>query len=170
MATYVPIIDTQVDPDAPLTSALAYQFRDNPTAVWEGDDSAPAIDEGAYSSVFGSYTLNNTYQTINNIKKTDAIAIRGFVNDGGAATIFQLRFSSDNGSTWSAATDINAVAGMSFYVWVDLVAGMVQRLNSDNTGALDDLTISTIAAAAGADAISFRVGVTDTGTAVVSRT
>jgi hypothetical protein len=43
MADYVTISDTQVDPDAPITSQLAYAWRDNPTAIAEGASGAPRI-------------------------------------------------------------------------------------------------------------------------------
>jgi hypothetical protein len=42
MATYVPILDTQLDPDAPLTSQLMYQLRDNTLAIAESDTTVPA--------------------------------------------------------------------------------------------------------------------------------
>ena len=42
MATYVPILDTQLDPDAPLTSLLMYQLRDNTLAIAESDTTVPA--------------------------------------------------------------------------------------------------------------------------------
>lgn len=42
MATYVPILDTQLDPDAPLTSTLMYQMRDNLIAIAESDTTVPA--------------------------------------------------------------------------------------------------------------------------------
>ncbi len=41
MATYNAIIDTQLDPDSPLTSNLAFQFRDNPLAIAQADSSVP---------------------------------------------------------------------------------------------------------------------------------
>lgn len=43
MATYVPILDTQLDPDAPLTSTLMYQLRDNTLAIAEGATGAARI-------------------------------------------------------------------------------------------------------------------------------
>lgn len=42
MSTYVPILDTQLDPDAPLTSSLMYQLRDNALAIAESDTTVPA--------------------------------------------------------------------------------------------------------------------------------
>jgi hypothetical protein len=50
MATYVPILDTQLDPDAPLTSQLMYQLRDNLLAVAEGASGALRIQGMALAS------------------------------------------------------------------------------------------------------------------------
>jgi len=55
MAVYVTITDSQLDPDAPLTSQLAYQWRDNPIAMFEGAVGAPrlqlaALDAGFYTA------------------------------------------------------------------------------------------------------------------------
>jgi hypothetical protein len=43
MPAYIPITDAQTDPDAPLTSELAKQWRDNPIAIIEGATGAPRI-------------------------------------------------------------------------------------------------------------------------------
>lgn len=50
MADYVAITDSQVDPDAPLTSELAYAWRDNLIAVTEGAVGAPRIQDAAMGS------------------------------------------------------------------------------------------------------------------------
>lgn len=47
MADWTNITDTQVDPDAPLTSELAYAWRDNPIAIAEGAAGAPRIRDAA---------------------------------------------------------------------------------------------------------------------------
>jgi len=47
MAVYVTITDSQLDPDAPLTSQLAYQWRDNPEAMFEGAAGAPRLQLAA---------------------------------------------------------------------------------------------------------------------------
>jgi len=46
MTTYNAITDSQVDPDAPLTSQLGYQWRDNPIAMAEGSAGAPYVAAG----------------------------------------------------------------------------------------------------------------------------
>lgn len=43
MADWVDIQDSQIDPDAPLTSELAYSWRDNPIAIAEGAVDAPKV-------------------------------------------------------------------------------------------------------------------------------
>ena len=53
--SYVTILDTQLDPDAPLTSQLAYQWRDNPEAIALGLSGATRVRGAAmYGSVAGS--------------------------------------------------------------------------------------------------------------------
>lgn len=44
MADYVAILDTQIEPDAPLTAVLAGQWRDNPIAIAGGAPGAPRVD------------------------------------------------------------------------------------------------------------------------------
>lgn len=47
MADWTVISDSQVDPDAPITSELGYAFRDNPIAITEGAAGAPRIQDAA---------------------------------------------------------------------------------------------------------------------------
>jgi len=42
MPSYIPITDSETDPDAPLTSELAKKWRDNFIAAFEGDPAAVA--------------------------------------------------------------------------------------------------------------------------------
>lgn len=46
MADWTVISDTSLDPDAPLTSELAYAWRDNPIAIAEGAPGAPVLTGG----------------------------------------------------------------------------------------------------------------------------
>lgn len=43
MADYNAILDTQIEPDAPLTAQLGAQFRDNPIAIAERAPSSPIV-------------------------------------------------------------------------------------------------------------------------------
>lgn len=47
MADWRTISDTEVDPDAPVTSELAYAFRDNVIAAFEGASGAPRLQDAA---------------------------------------------------------------------------------------------------------------------------
>ena len=49
MANWTVISDTALGPDAPLTSELAYAWRDNAIAITEGAAGAPRIVAGAMS-------------------------------------------------------------------------------------------------------------------------
>lgn len=64
MADWVTINDSQVDPDAPLTSELAYAWRDNPVALAEGAVGAPRIEDaalGATATSDGATWIGNRY-------------------------------------------------------------------------------------------------------------
>jgi hypothetical protein len=73
MADYVTISDTQVDPDAPITSQLAYAWRDNPTAIAEGASGAPRIQTASIeNNAVTSSKIENNAVTSSKIKN-DAV-------------------------------------------------------------------------------------------------
>lgn len=47
MATYTAITDAEIDQDSPITQTLMTKYRDNLTAVIEGDASAPKVRTAA---------------------------------------------------------------------------------------------------------------------------
>lgn len=49
MTTYIPILNSEIDPESPVTESLAQRWRDNPIAIAEGDSAAPRINPGAIS-------------------------------------------------------------------------------------------------------------------------
>ena len=76
MADYVEILDTQIEPDAPLTAVLAGQWRDNPIAIAEGADDAPSLqgagwlpynmttNDAAATGVFFSAAADGSFTTL----------------------------------------------------------------------------------------------------------
>lgn len=103
MTDYVEITDTQVDPDAPLTSQLAYQWRDNWIAGFEGAAGAPrlaikpiAATNTTATAIPGGYS---GFSAIINYTLITSIA--------GSATL-KLQFSGD-GSTWPASLTLVSV-------------------------------------------------------------
>lgn len=61
MADWTVITDSQVDPDAPLTSELAYAWRDNVIAAFEGAVGAPRLAFGALDSWYSTAGAVGTY-------------------------------------------------------------------------------------------------------------
>lgn len=58
MADYIPILNTQIEPQAPVTSELMFQLRDNPEAIAEGAVGASRILANATSgSIAGGNLL-----------------------------------------------------------------------------------------------------------------
>ena len=77
MPEYQEILDSEVEPEAPLTSSLGVRFRDNPLAVWEGADGAPRIQTDA---------LNNSAVTQDKLKM-GTNSVSGTVSGGEQVTI-----------------------------------------------------------------------------------
>ena len=50
MATWITPIDSETDPDAPLTSSLAKRWDNNVIAMTEGASGAPKVQDGALGS------------------------------------------------------------------------------------------------------------------------
>jgi hypothetical protein len=93
MATYTAITDAEIDQDSPITQTLMTKYRDNLTAVIEGDASAPQIqteaiaDDAVTTAKLAvatrsfSGTVNN--QTSTSISFTDNFAFAVRVTDLG---------------------------------------------------------------------------------------
>lgn len=54
MATYTAITDEEIDQDSPITQTLMTKYRDNLTAVIEGDASAPKVEDAALDTTVTS--------------------------------------------------------------------------------------------------------------------
>lgn len=44
---YIPIANSEIDPDSPLATSLTFRFRDNPIAIANGDAGAPRVSRRA---------------------------------------------------------------------------------------------------------------------------
>lgn len=113
MADWTNINDSQVDPDAPVTSELGYAWRDNPIAIAEGAPGAPRIVRGALSTATNSVSGSvpgegsavvqlNAYSFFPNIRKIlgGGSALRVEAVDAGTAgaDIAQFELSQDGPS------------------------------------------------------------------------
>ena len=91
MSTYIAITDSQLDPDAPLTSQLAYQWRDNPLAVFEGAASAPLALMPTV--LLGTLTTTSgTTATLSSLVLTPYRFLRMTLNGVSFSTSAQLQF------------------------------------------------------------------------------
>lgn len=112
MADWRTISDTEVDPDAPVTSELAYAFRDNVIAAFEGASGAPRLADAALPTNSGSATASGRTWVAYRMALAGAANIGSYImarKFSGAAAFLgdtvpgsQLSASSANGSIVSA--------------------------------------------------------------------
>jgi hypothetical protein len=115
-------------PGEPITAAKALLWYENPIAIAEGADGAPKIAatalEGNKLQAFGATT--NSWAGLSDLDAVKELFVTGLVSFSGAPQNFQIRFSSDNGSSWGSAQTV--FAGISserkrFELHFDLVTG-----------------------------------------------
>ena len=124
MASYVTITDSQVDPEAPITSELMSSLRDNPLAIAEAAAGAPKIDPTALDT-----TLSGPVSASRSASSGAGTTVFLTVTDLDAARVLfisslftmshptsepnsgSLRYevSSNNGSSWAYETIISDV-------------------------------------------------------------
>lgn len=103
MADYIAITDSQIEPEAPVTSELMNQLRDNPIAIAGGAVDAPrVVSEGMV--LFPVFEFNSAYTAPTNYWG----GVCGFVNLTGQASassrIVEVRYqTSDDGGTTTSA-------------------------------------------------------------------
>ena len=105
MADWKQIPDTDVDPDAPITSELMYALRDNPVAVAEGAIGAPKIHPNAIQpKIFEAILGFNTPVTVTDLDTSLLVEFYFFLskNGGTGSLTLEWRASNDNGSTFGA--------------------------------------------------------------------
>ncbi len=141
MTTYTAILDTQVDPDAPITSGLGYQFRDNPIAIAEGAAGAPRIARKHISGRGAPVTFTS-------IGSYTGAELNIFVDDGGdASASLSIALSDDGGSSFYAATSLPTVTtnDPAHHVgFIDFVTGQIRFISNDGS------VTQTVATLAGA--------------------
>ena len=120
MADYVTISDTSVDPDAPLTSQLAYAWRDNPIAIAEGSTGAPKIAK----PIYGAKGATITFTGLDDFSGASARFYNDAANGGSTVSVSF----SDNGTTFYGSTVIYSSFGAfnSSVVgdfWIDFSSG-----------------------------------------------
>lgn len=147
MTTYITILDTQVDPDAPITSGLGHQFRDNPIAISEGASGAPydwhswhpyngaSVGDGVTGEIW-SFATDGLIASIETPVLSDgfdyALKIDDLSTSGGPVAI-TIDVYAQTSSTWVTAyttAEINPARVVSGFV--SLIG---TRINGYSTGA-----------------------------------
>lgn len=158
MADYIEILDTQIEPDAPLTAALAAQFRDNPVAITEGSPDALRVKSRAINPEFLPL-VNGTGTEITGWTNLDPLTVVEiftaiFTVDN---RTMQIRASNDGGlnyGSWASMTPSWTGSGVyaAFYTTVSLDDGSFESAVADSSaqGISGSLGVSNI------DAIQIR--------------
>jgi hypothetical protein len=143
MTDYVAITDTQIEPDAPVTAALAGQWRDNPIAVSEGAPDAPKV----YGAAFGpGYWLGFRTASPAEYVDVDLTNTRWLKVEFTAGSIGEIQQSDDGGVTLGTSY---ALLGPIRYI--DLQTGDTIR----DTGTTYATTASDFVPLSGCNAVRF---------------
>ena len=86
MPTYTAINDTQIQPEAPVTSELMTLLRDNPIAVAEGDSGAPRVVSPALGLTFKTGSVSRTTSGTSTILTLDTTDLSN-LSDMGVALL-----------------------------------------------------------------------------------
>ena len=150
MADYNAISDTQLDPDAPLTSQLGYQFRDNPIAIAEGALGAPRNSLGSIERVAAgdvvralktSPSANVSIAFQYSIIQSGSLRVRGTNTaspaQGGGLTITRFRGGVGTVILNNTAIDQTVDFAIEPFDYVTI------NQNASGTGAIATITVST---------------------------
>lgn len=163
MADWVTITDSQVDPDAPLTSELAYAWRDNPIAIAEGAPGAPKVvaeaNAAPYVLAMQAATTANTFVTINGLEDMEAIRIDLMLAAVNTVAQLQFQFSGDNGATWGTQTTIHTIenaSGIILTSHINLVTGVSVTTGVTGIGSTTSTSVAEPSLSIPANCTSFR--------------
>lgn len=129
MADWVNITDAQVDPDAPLTSELAYAWRDNPIAIAEGAVGAPRVQWRAWEKSFIAAVSSalTTPVAVTGIGDVGMLYLDINANSSSGSPSINIGFSNDGGSTWGANQTLSfgtvITAGVNYRIYLNLQTG-----------------------------------------------
>ena len=108
MADWVTITDSQVDPDAPLTSELAYAWRDNPVAIAEGAVGAPKVEPQALLAPSASLIVlaGTNLGAFTGLDRIKCVEFVWAVAAGTGSVNLNIAFSNDGGSSWGGTQTV----------------------------------------------------------------
>lgn len=113
MPDYRVIADSEVQPDAPVTSSLGFALRDNPAAIAQGATGAPKNRSESLnlSTASGDRTSDGVVFTMNGLDRVATLMVNSYSSithtAAGSATV-RYRTSTNGGSTWSGYTTFDS--------------------------------------------------------------
>lgn len=162
MTTYTNIPNALVQVGAKPFATTIQALRDNPLAIAEGAAGAPKVAGAALGGVYLGFidrVNTTTPQGFNDLGRWRTIILHGRVSTATTVTDVQIRFSSDNGATWSAWTIIVDGASTARNVFcvisVEKQNDIVRVSGTNGTGAFDQVTSVSIPDDANAFQLSF---------------
>lgn len=151
MTDYIAINDTQLDPDAPLTSSLAYQWRNNPIAMAEGAAGAPLVQGHALENVFLGF-LDNDVNGYSQPFTDNLSRIKRFLVVVTGLASPRIWFSTDGGSTVASEQEISVTD----HFYVDLVDEEVKGIGQAGDPPVYSIVTPSVTFTANYNAIGFR--------------
>lgn len=116
---YIPINNTQVDPDSPVTAELMTALRDNPLAIAAGEAGAPRIARSAMGLMgfagAGNFSTTAGVGTdfridVGGSARQAVFHVHGIaVGGGGTSRPIRIRMSGNGGTTWTGWTTLFTV-------------------------------------------------------------
>lgn len=159
MTTYVTPIDSQTDPDAPLTSELAKRWDNNLVSVLELDATAPKMKVSVEADSAGSIVDPTVIDGLSNF---NGVILNGFIgNVSSGESVISLALSDDGVTYGSELTIITTdlIANGSFKCFVDLSTGVVKGAYQCETSIRNAGSITGTIAGGGASVSHLRVSV-----------
>jgi len=137
MATYDPPIDSQTDPDAPLTSNLGKRWDNNPIAIAEGASGAPRVSPAAWGHTVNAYSAIGTV-TVDGLALYGGVVIDVKYRNSVAAGVDMTIELSDDGVSFEAGAVVATVGGSTdgtVKMMIDFSTGDVLSIYADGDSA-----------------------------------
>lgn len=156
MADWTNIVDSALDPDAPVTSELAYAWRDNPIAIAEGAVGAPRVTAQGIKSIAVSQGATDTtpvvFLGLGGLEWFN-LAYSVTLTGPSSTSQFQISTSNNGGSTWSGWINLETrAAGPG----TDTIYGCVNYVRSMETMTKNNTIF--VSGGAGINAVRFAMG------------
>lgn len=129
MTTYSTILNSEIDPDSPITTALMTKIRDNPLAIGEGASGAPKLLRNAMRVAY--FSASGTFNVPADVTQV-WVEVAG-AGGGGAGHNTSIATAGSAGGSSSFGAFCSATGGAGGTTWngtIQTVAGPLHGLGS----------------------------------------